>query len=514
MINITCVVVFAMLISFSASQVNDETEKMEMPSREVEELIPNLISEEDLGHNNLENNEPTWPLTVSLCKKCACDNEKVDCRDHNLLILEDDDLGGLISTNVVELDLSGNPIKALKRLPKLPIERLNLSRCDLSYLDGSPFLKLKNLEYLDLSYNQLPTSAITRMTLAGYLEDDFILPRRFPNIRSLSLAYNNIHSLQKDAFIFMTELQFLDLTGNPLVFIDQVTMAAITDLSKLKELRLSGCELESIPDGLLRRQRYLERLDLSSNKFTTVPTVLSETVNLLYLNLDGNLISSLTEKTALSNLSKLEELHFSGFTRLQSIGPGALGGLANLVSLYITDNPKLTNLDPNFLIWEENEEEKWPPIKQLYLNNNNISEISPDYVVNWGELVAANFSNNPYVCDCSNQWMVDVLVPMLRRIVKDDDNAMTCRKPPVLRSQAISYLHDISKQLECPSSVMMRTVNRPNTAIVLGIMIGIFVTFPMVFLIVLLWRRGFFLRCRKRMMRSDDKYEDEETDAF
>ncbi|XP_059056716.1 leucine-rich repeat neuronal protein 3-like [Achroia grisella] len=510
MINVTGVVVFLVMFCFSASQV-DVVENTETPTTEVGELM--LTTEAELGaENNIEEN---WPLTVSLCKKCICENKKVECSDSDSFTLQDGDLEGLIATDVEELNLSGNSLKTLTELPKLSIQTLNLSWCDLSFLDGSPFLKLKNLKYLDLSHNDLPTSAINKISLAGYLEDNFVLPRRFPDITSLNLAYNDIHSLQKDVFIFMMELQSLDLSGNPLGYLDQVTMGAISDLTKLKELRLSGCGLESIPEGLLRRQRRLERLDLSNNKFTSVPTVLSEPVSLLYLNLNRNLISSLNEKSAITSLTELKELHLSGLSMLQSIGAGALGGLPNLNSLYITYNPKLTNIDPSFLMWiEENEEERWPPIKELHLNNNNISHISSNYVDNWRELVAINVSSNPYMCDCSNQWMVDVLVPLVRRIDSDADNDMICKKPPDMRGLTIGYLYDISKRLECLSELTMGNNETSNAGIILGIMIGIFVTFPIVFLIVLLWKRGFFLRCRRRLVRDNDIYDVEETDAF
>ncbi|KAM3955512.1 lumican-like [Aphomia sociella] len=479
-----------------------------MASREVLELIPNIITEVELGKNNLGAN------TGVICNKCTCEEGRVECSYRNLA-LEDAYFESIASLKATELDLSGNTMKIFSTLPVLPLKRLNLSRCGISILDKSPFTNLKDLEHLDLSYNELSTSAITRQSLAGPIPENRMMPTPFINITYLSLAYNDIHSLQKDLFIFMMELKSLDLSGNPLVSIDQVTMGALTDLIKLKELRLSACDLESLPDGLLRRQRHLKILDLSNNRFTTVPNVLSESVNLVYLNFNKNLISSIDERTAISNLTKLEELHLSGLTRLQSIGAGALGGLAKLISLHITHNPRLSSLDPNFLVWEDEfGEERWPPIQKLYLNNNNISQINPHYLDKWEDLVAVNFTSNPYMCDCSNQWMVEVLVPTLRRIVNDSDNIMMCRKPLDMRGQPISYLHDTSKQLPCSESLTIDNTSGPSVAIVLGIMIGVFVTFPLVFIVVLLWRNGYFSRCRDRLRSKDVDYDDEETDAF
>lgn len=62
---------------------------------------------------------------------------------------------------------------------------------------------------------------------------------------------------------------------------------------------------------------------------------------------------------------------------------------------------------------------------QLYLNNNNLTTIDPHFLDSWNELVVGDFSNNPYVCDCNSQWMVDVLVPMLANLQeKTSENLM------------------------------------------------------------------------------------------
>ncbi|RVE40157.1 hypothetical protein evm_015193, partial [Chilo suppressalis] len=183
-----------------------------------------------------------------------------------------------------------------------------------------------------------------------------------------------------------------------------------------KELVLSGCGLETLPDGLFRSLRRLERLDISSNKFTTIPAALNSAITINYLNFDKNPITNLTEKTSLSTLIRLRELRLCN-TRLQTIGPGALGGLASLETLYICNNPRLTTIDEEFLNWKDDDgTDLWPALKRLYLHNNNVSEIDPDFLFRWDQITDASFHDNPYVCDCKNQWMVDVLVPLITKI--------------------------------------------------------------------------------------------------
>lgn len=53
-------------------------------------------------------------------------------------------------------------------------------------------------------------------------------------LRTLNLAYNDLHSLHQDLFEHMPELEELDLSGNPLTTIDHVTLIAISSLPMLK----------------------------------------------------------------------------------------------------------------------------------------------------------------------------------------------------------------------------------------------------------------------------------------
>lgn len=59
-------------------------------------------------------------------------------------------------------------------------------------------------------------------------------PTNFKQIEYVSLAYNDIHSLPQDVFTFLNTMKTLDLSGNPLAYIDQVTLGALTDLLNLR----------------------------------------------------------------------------------------------------------------------------------------------------------------------------------------------------------------------------------------------------------------------------------------
>ncbi|XP_049883851.1 carboxypeptidase N subunit 2-like [Pectinophora gossypiella] len=447
--------------------------------------------------------------TDLVCSTCSCDAGAVDCQKRDIrrpFLWEDWE--GLKPHQPTSVDLSFNPLGSLTKIAPLPIQHLTLSSCEIESIQGRSFSKLADLVTLDLSYNKivsLDRQVFEGPTIPGQE------PQPFAKMRTLNLSHNELHALPQDLFIALPELTTLDLSGNPLRYIDQVTMAAVTMLTKLKELNLSSCELETLPEGLFRRQRRLERLDLSANLFTSVPATLGETANLVYLRLDENPFASLDEGTAISKLTSLQELHLNRLSKLQSISEGALGQLESLTSLYLCCNRRLTTLDPGFLMWtDELEVERFPLLQKLHLNNNNLSIISSEYLDRWDRLVEVDVSNNPYTCDCHIQWMIDVLVPLLNST--GDASNMVCKRPQEVRGISLDKLSAMSKTLTCPDTENLTQHPASDGAIILGIMIGIFVTFPLVFLTVIVWRRGYFTKCRARVIRV--KEYDEDDDAF
>ncbi|RVE49580.1 hypothetical protein evm_005808 [Chilo suppressalis] len=89
---------------------------------------------------------------------------------------------------------------------------------------------------------------------------------------------------------------------------------------------------------------------------------------------------------------------------------------------------------------------------------------------------------------------------------------LICTKPQEIRGMSFYQLFENSKTLECPQAAETAVLPGSETAIVLGVIIGVFAAFPLVFVIVLLWRRGYFAKCRKKM--SSDQDSDEEHAAL
>lgn len=63
---------------------------------------------------------------------------------------------------------------------------------------------------------------------------------------------------------------------------------------------------------------------------------------------------------------------------------------------------------------EDQEREVWPPIKALYLHNTNISNLDSHLIGRWDEMEVVDIRNNPWSCNCDNQWLVDTLLPKMK----------------------------------------------------------------------------------------------------
>ncbi|XP_038219832.1 leucine-rich repeat neuronal protein 3-like [Zerene cesonia] len=454
-----------------------------------------------MAKKETESKNTTWKET-GICRKCLCKDDKIDCFDQSIdKFFTKQEWNDVKEFKPKTVDLSENRFTNVTAIATLPIETLNLSRCAIEYIENASFKELQYMRVLDLSHNKLTSAKLSPHAFEGRFSPEEYEP--LASMRTLSLAYNDLHSLNQDLFEHLPELTELDLSGNPLTTIDHVTLIAISSLPMLKVLRMRSCQLTEIPDKFLHTPRYLESLDLSDNKMKAVPLELEETKNLLYLNLNQNPIRELDanseENPGFPRLRKLKELHMCNMVELSRIGAGALAGLQNLEKLHMSFNPKLTYIDPKALARPDDigENYDWPLVKELYLQSNNLSEIDTRLLSRWDLLQRLDVSNNPFLCDCSTQWMVDMLVPIVD--AKGTANAsekMVCQEPIEMKGYTMKHLHDIHRTMRCVDKYGHRPER--DGAILLGTLIGVLLAVPIMFGLMMLWRHGYFSVCGLR----------------
>jgi len=421
-------------------------------------------------------------VRADLCQKCICNGDVMNC---NYLSLEnhfDNSEWNETSQKVVLLD--HNNIIHLKPFPSLPLTKLSLSHNQIVRIDPACFKELENLTELDLSHNLLTSEQLTPDIFQGHYAPEFYEPLR--NLRVLNLGSNALHSLDADLFEHMPRLEVLILASNPLRIIDRPTMSALTSIDYLKILDLTSTSLRTFPEHLLHTPRFLEVLNLSSNLFATVPQALEDSHTLKKLYLDENPI---TEIMSFPQLPYLEVLSVSWMPNLSRIGPGALSSLVSLRELYCSHNPLLSNISGSALSQPAVGGQTWPPIRKIALNNNKLGYLDYELVGHWDQVEVANLQNNPWVCECHNQWLVSSLLPLLERLNNTDSNTagVVCHEPEAMRGQSLLQLDHRTYHMRC-LDLYDHHPERDGSFLV-GTLIGVIFAVPLTILVYVTYRR-------------------------
>lgn len=177
------------------------------------------------------------------------------------------------------LNLSGNYVGQLNAstLDKFTyLRELYLSNTSLSVDDLTPFESLDRLEKLDISYNNLNNTNFT--SKSRFLKD----------ITQFSAAHCNIANVSDLLKLFGRDLIQIDLSGNPLGVLENITFENVTYL----KLNLSHANLSHISFDF----EYVWRLDLSNNNLKSV-NLTSIKSWLLELDLSGNELTEVDQFT-------------------------------------------------------------------------------------------------------------------------------------------------------------------------------------------------------------------------
>ncbi|RZC36938.1 LRR 8 domain containing protein, partial [Asbolus verrucosus] len=345
-----------------------------------------------------------------------------------------------------------------RKFPESAITQLDLSHNSIVNIEGCVFAGLEKIEILTMSHNNLRS-----LNCLG-----------LETLRDLYLDHNNISSLKGGIFEKMKNLEVLDLSHNPLSQeIDDETFNAIANLIHLKVLDLSYTTIKSLSQKVMQKLKELTVLNLSGNYFTKIPKTLQHSRSLTQLYFNDNPVYNLTSKHGMTKtLSSLKIFHMSHAKRLRFMTNKALMQFPNLEEIYITNNPELYVLGKfTFCSYGRHPRNnfKCPPIKKLHLQNNKLETISDSLVQNWSQLTDLDLTNNPWSCDCENQWLVDELMPLYLHLDEEKAKSLKCAAPPEMESYTLFELYEIDAVLECPKPYFaLRSVLYPYDAIVVG----------------------------------------------
>lgn len=211
-----------------------------------------------------------------------------------------------------------------------------------------------------------------------------------PQLTKLVFLSNALRSVHVQAFVNLTALQELEISGNP--WLEHLLLGTFSNQGSLTRLMLNFNRFKTILPGMFDSLRQLEILQMKSNVISSLPPLLFLNLNKLrvldlsqnkleeveretfcglenleILKVNSNLISNLKSDT-FHNVSQLAELHLEG-NRLTQLADGIFSALTNLKVLSLRGN-LLSSFSDKVFGSEPSD------LKELNLKGNRLIEVS------------------------------------------------------------------------------------------------------------------------------------------
>ena len=191
----------------------------------------------------------------------------------------------LPSSTLTVLDVSQNILKnfSFNILSKqyLNVKTLRLGVNSIGKLENNSFLHFRNLEHLDLSYNQISeaqplafrSKSLKYINLYGTNfrldQNNWNIFHEVPNIERINMSFCRFKygNLTRSAFRDLRKLTELDLSGTEIASLSRV----FSNLPNLERLRLSSNPMSTLEGADLKGvEDSLRELDVSSGRLSTI----------------------------------------------------------------------------------------------------------------------------------------------------------------------------------------------------------------------------------------------------
>lgn len=323
-------------------------------------------------------------------------NLTLNCSRRNIEKISDwpEKINSIDKDGHVLITFFNNSISNVTQLQAVPGKRIAISfkSNEIVEISDDAFRNIDRLVYLDLSNNYITGEVLRSEIFQGPYKDGVYSDIA---LETLNLGFNEIHSLDRYLFQYTPNLTRLYLNNNPIEILDHVTVLALSSATNLEVLDLSKIDIDNIPLDAFRGLTKLQQIDLSNNRFVTVPESLSlvgETLK--YLTFNNNPIVELNDDSFIG-LSNLLELEVGENDYLDEVKRSTFTPLKSLRVLHLCHNRNLRYISHNAF---RGLKDKWT-LKEVYLDDNDLSELSPD-LMPWNKLETLGMTGNNWLCNC------------------------------------------------------------------------------------------------------------------
>ncbi|XP_013792068.2 leucine-rich repeat-containing protein 4B-like [Limulus polyphemus] len=409
-----------------------------------------------------------WDEVAAMCPvKCNCDDEnlRVGCDSANLevvpitlnpelreLVLKNNNIKGIMSSfsvyhNLEYLDVSHNQLITIGKnnfQKQNQLKYLLLSRNMLSSLQNETFSGLEKLTVLHINENLLQEVPPNVFSVLSKLENLDISQNRIffisdaaflglDRLRALSLRDNKLTDIPTHSFHNLLMLLKLDIGLNSFRIIPE---EAFSYLTHLEELSLDGCGIQTIEVGAFRWLNSLRVLRLQDNELNEVPTkTLFDVRRLEEINIGQNKFIEL-KPFCFKRLKYLRVIEISGSQEFVRIQNGAFEDNRNVQKLLLNHNKIFNQIERQTF-------NGLPKLRLLSLRGNAFTTLHYD-LLPWDELDVLDVRDNPLVCNCELVWLWRLLKKHnFSSVGSNDLTEVRCSSPPVLEN---SFLKETSKE--------------------------------------------------------------------
>lgn len=308
------------------------------------------------------------------------DLEELDLSDNNIKALPDD----IFSENVelATLHIQRNPIDTVYGLQISDLLTLNAGQTKIKFIGPSMFNGMTYIANLNLSGN-----AIEKIHNQAF--------RKLVELNYLDLSYNNLDFMSSILIEENIELDVFKISNNPrLKHLPADGFNCSADQFNIYLFEAANCGLEEIYDDSLKTFTALSQVNLSGNKIKSINSrVFSRCSKLVDINLSYNELTILDVKIFEKN-AELAKLNLQG-------NPLILLSAEIFVHTPVLNNLDISNADLTYL-WKA---DKNLPAKFLsnlsFLNvsHNRISGIKQAELDKLNKLQTLSIDYNPIICN-------------------------------------------------------------------------------------------------------------------
>ncbi|KAJ0182676.1 hypothetical protein K1T71_002045 [Dendrolimus kikuchii] len=311
--------------------------------------------------------------------KKLLDLEELDLSENNIKSLPDDIFSE--NTELATLHIQKNPIDTVYGLQISDLLTLNAGQTNIKFVGPSMFNGMTYIANLNLSGNSIEkihNQAFHKLVELNYLD----------------LSFNNLDLISNILIKENIELDIFKISNNPrLKHLPAEGFQCSADQFNIYLFDASNCGLEEIYDDSLKTFSALSVLNLSNNNIKTISNkVFSICPKLVDINLAYNMLTTLNPKVFEKN-NELGKLNLQG------------NPLKVLYAEVFVHTPSITWLDMSHAeltsLWKADKNQPATLLSNLtFLNvsHNRITEVKQNELNNLKKLRTLDISNNPLAC--------------------------------------------------------------------------------------------------------------------